>query len=199
MNKFRSLGSCVNEVLVPFTNDTVNDPETPATGRVFEELSYGILGISSESRSGDANGPYIRVLAGGGTNTVVFPDPDPTDMDVGPQFGVTPLPINGARPQIDSSAKTPFRPDVSCETNDPPDLNSGQAGDPPQQMSTPALQPSSPAALNSALGELEAPLDRALALLDQKGKQGKQGANLYEQTLKQAADVLAQSYGTESP
>ncbi len=196
MGKFRSLGSCVNEVLVPFTNDTINDPETPATGRVFEELSYGILGISSESRSGDANGPYIRVLAGGGTNTVVFPDPITGLAD--PQVGLTPLPINGARPQISSSAKTPFRPDVSCETNDPPNLSSGQAGDPPTQMTTPAPEAEATPELTSALENFQAPMDRAASMVeDGNRKQARKGARLYDELLTDLTDVIAQAYGTE--
>ena len=163
---------------------------------MFEELSYGILGISSESRSGDANGPYIRVLAGGGTNTVVVPDPVQGMAD--PLVGVTPLPILGARPAIDSSAKTPFRPDVACETQDPPNLNGGQAGDPPTQTSTPAMQTNATPELTSALEGLQAPLEQAVNLLDaRKAKQVKQGENLYEDTLAQIADLLAQSFGTE--
>ena len=38
-----------------------------------EETAYGLVGIGSESRSGDANGQYIRVEAGGGANTVLLP------------------------------------------------------------------------------------------------------------------------------
>ena len=41
-----------------------------AQGKVYEETGYGLTGINGESRSGDANGQYIRVAAGGGTNTL---------------------------------------------------------------------------------------------------------------------------------
>ena len=85
LNQFRSLSSCLNEVAIPWSNDDGARPRDADAHRprrsversrkVFEELTFGITGISSESRSGDANGPYIKVLAAGGPNTVVFPDP----------------------------------------------------------------------------------------------------------------------------
>ena len=37
---------------------------------VYKETAYGLAGIAGESRSQDANGQYIRVAGGGGTNTV---------------------------------------------------------------------------------------------------------------------------------
>ncbi|MDQ3758716.1 MAG: hypothetical protein M3331_02050, partial [Actinomycetota bacterium] len=120
----RSLASCFNEVVIPFGYDEVEDPETPAPGQVYEELGYGLTGISGESRSGDANGPYIRVLAGGGSNTVIFPEafrdgPEPAEDAV----GVTSAPLLGAIPAIEDSQKTPFRPDVPCERQDQPNLD----------------------------------------------------------------------------
>jgi virulence factor Mce-like protein len=137
MSEARALSSCFNEIVVPWANSTVPDPETPATGRIFEETSYGLVGIGGESRSFDGNGPYARVLGGTGANFVVFP---PLEGETDEVLGVTPLPLLGARPAIDSSAKSPFRPDVPCETNELADLDSGQAGAPPD--STPFAQPS---------------------------------------------------------
>jgi phospholipid/cholesterol/gamma-HCH transport system substrate-binding protein len=196
LNRFRSLSSCLNEVAIPWSNDTINDPETPATGRVFEELGYGVLGISSESRSGDANGPYIRVLAGGGVNTVVMPDPVQGLSD--PLVGVTPLPILGGRPAIDSSARTEFRPDVPCETQEPPNLNSGQAAPAPTQSTTPALSPQLTPELGDALKGLGDPLDRAAELVGlNKARKARQGANLYDETLSQLADLVTQAYGMD--
>ena len=80
-------------------------------GRVFEETAYGLSGIASESRSGDANGQYIRVEAGGGANTVKIPDAIPSLTGGGLQDAVALLqfPILGAMPRIDDSAKTPVQ------------------------------------------------------------------------------------------
>ncbi len=41
-----------------------------------------------------------------------------------PLTGVTPFNILGTEPAKQSSLKTPFRPDVPCETQEPPDLRS---------------------------------------------------------------------------
>jgi ABC-type transporter Mla subunit MlaD len=193
LNQFRNLSSCLNEVAIPWSNDTINDPETPATGRVFEELSYGVLGISSESRSGDANGPYIRVLAGGGTNTVVMPDP--VQGLANPLVGTTPLPILGGMPAIESSARTDFRPDVACETQEPPNLNAGAPADPPTQMTTQSASPQLTPELSSSLEGLQAPLDRAVELLDLNGKKARRGAELYDSTMEQLGGLLLQASG----
>jgi phospholipid/cholesterol/gamma-HCH transport system substrate-binding protein len=131
LDQARALSSCFNQVVIPWANMTVPDPETPATGRIFEETGYGLVGISGESRSADANGPYARVLGGSGSNFVVFPPFDGTSDKV---FGAPPLPILGARPSLQSSAKPPFRPDVPCETDQPPNLDSGAAAAPPQTV-----------------------------------------------------------------
>jgi hypothetical protein len=201
LNQFRSLSSCLNEVAIPWSNETVPDPETPtltdpedpsSVAKVFEELTFGITGISSESRSGDANGPYIKVLAAGGPNTVVFPDPL---QDT--QVGVTPLPILGTMPALDSSAKTPFRPNVNCETQEPPNLNSQEGPAPEQPGAAAAAQPNVTPEINAGLADLEAPLDRAMNLLDAKGRKAKQGEGLYEGTMSQLTDLLAQAFGTD--
>ncbi len=75
MEQARPLSSCFTHVIVPWGNSRTNPVELGgnAPGRVFEETGYGLVGIAGESRSGDANGEYIRVLGGGGTNTVVCP------------------------------------------------------------------------------------------------------------------------------
>jgi phospholipid/cholesterol/gamma-HCH transport system substrate-binding protein len=150
LNQTRKLSSCFNEVVIPWSNDHVTgdpsnssgNPDDPP-GTVAEETAYGLAGIAGESRSGDANGQYIRVEAGGGTNTIVIPG---ASSDFGQDaFGVTPEPLLGAVPRpfgaTADSVKTPFRPDVRCETQEPPNLDAG-AGPPPQQQSNAAAQQS---------------------------------------------------------
>jgi hypothetical protein len=61
------------------------------------------------------------VLGGGGPNTLApFSTPDLA----APLTGVAPYSFLGSQPAKQSSAKTPFRPDVPCETQDPPNLHS---------------------------------------------------------------------------
>ena len=196
LDQSRFLGSCLNEVVTPWNNMTINDPETPATGKVFEELGYGLLGIAGESRSGDGNGQYIRVQAGGGLNTVVLPDSFTQSTVTEDAVGVTPLPILGGRPAINSSAKTPFRPDVPCETNDAPNLDSGQLGPAPEQATAPApAQPVMTSAINSAMEALQDEIARANELLAGSRKDQIAGAKLQQANLLELGQILAPVLG----
>jgi hypothetical protein len=150
LRESRALSSCFNNVVIPWGYDTVDGgtgyPHT-AVGPVFKETAYGLAGIAGESRSGDANGQYIKVAAGGGTNTVAFDPPGGGESF----FGVTPFAIDGAMPAIDSSAKTNFRPDVPCETQEPPNLNAGDPGvGPPQNR----VSATSPASMSGPIGDM---------------------------------------------
>jgi phospholipid/cholesterol/gamma-HCH transport system substrate-binding protein len=128
----RALSSCFTNVIIPWSNDRVGNGRRDAVGdpisEVYKETGYGLVGIAGESRSGDANGQYIRVGAGGGATTIIGPNVP----GIGNTFGVVPFPIEGSEPDIDSSRKTHFKPKVPCETQEPPDLRS-EVGPAPQQ------------------------------------------------------------------
>ena len=121
LEEVRPLGSCVNEVLVPWSQTVVPDEDNQtingdgSVARLYEETDYAVEGLSGFSRSGDANGPYARVLGMSGPNIVS------TGAD---RFASSAVPLLGALPALDSSLKAPFRPDVGCETQDPPNLSS---------------------------------------------------------------------------
>ena len=137
----RRLASCFNHTILPWANDRISstnpdyESNLGAFGRVYEETGYGLAGIAGESRSGDSNGQYIRVIGGGGTNTVQIPATDTAP----PTAGVTPFELRGAMPAIEDSAKTPFKPEKPCENQDPPNLTA-TGGPPPTQnmLSAPA-------------------------------------------------------------
>ena len=122
LEQARALASCFNEVVIPWSNTRIpNNDSDPAAAKVYQETAYGLTGVAGESRSGDGNGQEFRVLGGGGTNTIApFPSPDVPS----PLTGVSPFNFAGSEPSKQSSAKTPFRPDVPCETQDPPNLQS---------------------------------------------------------------------------
>jgi phospholipid/cholesterol/gamma-HCH transport system substrate-binding protein len=130
LDEARALSSCANEVVLPWSMDTV-EPIDPANqypnsldpqGRVFEEAFYGLSGIKSESRSGDANALYARVLGAGGLNTVAIPA---VPGGLGEQVGTLPFPLQGVLPTLADSAKPDFHPEVGCETQEPPNLEAG--------------------------------------------------------------------------
>lgn len=132
----RSLSSCFNEVIIPWSNDTVEPvdpsglyPHTP-NARVFEMTGYSLVGLNAEHRNGDGNGHYVRTLSGSGANLVRVPAADGVRDDV---FALTPFPILGAIPRIGDSRRTKFRPEEPCEEQAPPNLQAGIAAPPPQE------------------------------------------------------------------
>jgi phospholipid/cholesterol/gamma-HCH transport system substrate-binding protein len=125
MEQARALSSCFNHVIIPWSNDAITANDNPAAGvsqvgKVYQEAGYALAGIASESRSGDANGQYIRAGLGAGPNTLI----GPSVPGLGATFAQTLFPLTGTAPSMDSSAKTPFKPTVPCETQQAPNLSS---------------------------------------------------------------------------
>ena len=130
LEEIRELSSCFNNVVIPWSNTEIPNTDTdPPAAQVYQETGYGLVGVAGESRSGDANAQQFRVLGGGGTNTIApFTSPDLNE----PLTGVVPFSSLGIEPAKQSSAKTPFRFDVPCETQEPPNLQSGGASPGPE-------------------------------------------------------------------
>ena len=149
----RSAG-CANSVLLPWSHDRIQDPQFPSHGQVFQEAPKALPGLAGESRTGDANGSWFRVLAAGGSNLVTFSNGF---------FATTEFPILGANPP--KSARPPNRSDVPCETQQPPDLRT-QAGPPPQQHQVDTTTPEFLARYAKALDAAVKWLGRSL---DQQG------------------------------
>jgi virulence factor Mce-like protein len=133
----RALASCQNNVLVPFSEKPIPDPDFPeASDQPWYEVAPRLLvGLAGESRVADANSPMARVQAGGGPLTIVGTG------EAGDEYiAQLDLPIQGVRP-VSPTKRPVFRPDVPCETQDVPDLNAlGGPGDPivtPNPVATP--------------------------------------------------------------
>jgi phospholipid/cholesterol/gamma-HCH transport system substrate-binding protein len=122
LEQARPLASCFNGVVIPWSNTRIpNHDSDPPAEKVFLETAYGLTGVAGESRSGDANGQMFRILGGGGATTIApYTSPEMSS----PITGIVPFNIIGSEPAMQSSAKTPFRPDVPCETQEPPNLAS---------------------------------------------------------------------------
>jgi len=123
LEESRALSSCFNEVIIPWANTQIPAQPLEGVGNpadvVFKETAYSLTGVSGESRSGDSQGQWFRVLGSGGLQTVSLFSPD---SDIGQLAGNLTFPLVGAQPAIQSSAKTPFRPDQPCENQEPPNL-----------------------------------------------------------------------------
>jgi phospholipid/cholesterol/gamma-HCH transport system substrate-binding protein len=133
----RALASCQNNVLLPFAQEPVPDPDFPeASGEPWYKTGPRLLvGLAGESRVSDANSPMARVLAGGGPLTIVGTG------EAGDEYiAQLDLPIQGVRP-VSPTRRPVFRPGVPCETQEAPDLNAlGGPGDPivtPNPVATP--------------------------------------------------------------
>jgi hypothetical protein len=140
LEQARALSSCFDHTIIPWSNNKVGNGSSDAAGDpifpTYKETGYGLVGIAGESRSGDANGQYIRVAVGGSNNTVVMPAPPGSGL-TGPLVGATMNPLLGAEPTFADSAKTPMKPGVPCENQQPPDLRSTVGSPPARQYSTP--------------------------------------------------------------
>jgi hypothetical protein len=118
----RRNAACANDVILPWSKDTVPDSQFPASGPVYQEAPKVLPGLAGESRSGDANGQWFRILAAGGTNLVTL----------GPgQFATTAMPILGTNPPK-PNGRPPLNAKVRCQTQEAPDLHS-EPGQPPEQ------------------------------------------------------------------
>jgi phospholipid/cholesterol/gamma-HCH transport system substrate-binding protein len=104
LKQVRALSSCTNHVLVPFMESPVPSIEDGNDGHsVRAQIQRSFVGLAGESRNFDANTPVFHIQ------------------------GVNPLNLGAGRlepaPPPDANTPPPHRPDVACETQDPPNLN----------------------------------------------------------------------------
>ena len=126
LNESRALSRCQNKVIVPFAFTPIPDPDFPQNSgqTFFKQTSRGLVGLAGESRLTDADTPMFHAQIGGGATTVLNVNDQGQSI-----FGAAPGPPVGVRPA--RPARRPvFRPNIPCETQQPPDLNApGGPGD----------------------------------------------------------------------
>ncbi|PTL60232.1 MlaD family protein [Paraconexibacter algicola] len=124
--------SCQNEVILPWSKDTIQDKDFPAVGPVFQDSLKALPGLAGESRSGDANGQWFRVLVSGGSYV--------TPLGQG-QLLLTDTPVGGVNPMPPTGGRSPLRADVPCETQEAPDLRSTPGRLQSRKVTVPASGP----------------------------------------------------------
>jgi virulence factor Mce-like protein len=114
---------CALEVVLP-TGDVVIQDGALTTGiENYKEFFQTLVGLAGESQNFDGNGSYTRFQTGGGTQTV----------STGPVGSQGPLFANaisqplGTRPAF-TGRRPPYRRDLDCHRNTPPDLDSAAIG-----------------------------------------------------------------------
>ena len=134
-NGVRPAATCAEQVVIPWSKLTINDPHFNASNGfpprpVYVEAVDFLPGLAGESRDFDANGPYIRVLGTGGTLTYSL---SPGSGLVGQALA----PLQGEQPQPPPGGKAPpLEPNVPCETQQPiTDLPASTGGPPAQESS----------------------------------------------------------------
>ena len=120
----RLVGSCNVNVITPWNDETVPDPNFKPAGPIYQEASKQFVGLGGESRSFDANGQYVRSYANSANYATVLGDD---------RFFFTDLPVQGVNPPRKDGGPPPLRPDVPCETQQRPDLRT-KIQPPPQQI-----------------------------------------------------------------
>ncbi len=123
------LSLCTTQVLVPTANQTINDRFSTG-GPNYREFFYTLSNFAGAGQNFDGNGPYVRAQAGGGDLVVQETNPTGALKIDRVQAASTSVPPLGVQPQM--GKKPPFRPEVRCDSNPVPDLNSdqGQPGPP---------------------------------------------------------------------
>jgi virulence factor Mce-like protein len=112
-NGVRPVASCVANQIYPWSQLTLNDGVFSGTPgfplrKVFQEGVDYLPGLAGESRTFDANGPYIRVLLTGGSLTY--------SLSPG-LFGQSLSGIDSVQPQEPAGGQEPpLQPNVPCET-----------------------------------------------------------------------------------
>ncbi|MBA3311145.1 MAG: MCE family protein [Nocardioidaceae bacterium] len=130
----RALSACTNNVINPFMESPIpnpdpqeggdrdNNPNNNGGGKtnddqlVMRQLPRSLVGLAGESRISDANSPQFRVNTSGGNQGLFF-----DGSTGGDTFAAVPNGVSGTRPALPTS-DWDFRPDVPCETQEPPNL-----------------------------------------------------------------------------
>jgi hypothetical protein len=100
--------------------------------KVYQESVRYLPGIASESRTGDANQQWYRVLPGNGANIYNLSG---LPAGAGGVFGAATNPLQGVKPG--KLNRPPLNPNVPCETQVAPNLTATQQPPPAKVMTTP--------------------------------------------------------------
>ncbi len=121
------LSQCTTKVLVPTSEEPINDRFSDG-GPNYRDFWRLLSNFASAGQNFDGNGPYVRAQGGGGPVLLEEFNPSFENVPQQHQFArAAEVPL-GTQPQLQGQPEA--HPDVRCETNPVPDINSGpgQAG-----------------------------------------------------------------------
>ncbi len=159
-DEVRPASSCVANVVIPWSKLEIHDPHFNASNGfpphpAYLEVVQLLPGIAGESRTFDANGPYIRLLGNGGTFTY--------SLQPG-LFGSALSKIEGVQPEPPPGDKRPpLKEKVPCETQQAIKTLDTPTGLGPSEEST-ASTPATKALSSSVQTVFSYELDKVLKL-----------------------------------
>jgi hypothetical protein len=116
------LSQCTTKVLVPTSEEPINDRFSDG-GPNYRDFWRLLSDFASASQNFDGNGPYVRAQGGGGPVLLEEINPNLENLPQQHQFSrAAEVPL-GTQPQLQGQPEA--RPEVRCETNPVPDVNSG--------------------------------------------------------------------------
>jgi ABC-type transporter Mla subunit MlaD len=130
------LSLCASRVLIPTADQTIED-QFSTGGPNYREFFYTLTNFAGQTQNFDGNGPYLRIQPGGGDLLVGLPNPAGNLTTEKTNWAFTSTPPLGVQPQL--AGRPPKKPNVRCDNNPAPDLNSGpgDAGPPSFTVTSP--------------------------------------------------------------
>ncbi len=117
------LSQCFNRVILPASEEVIQDPPDTTGLKVYQELLQSAVGIAGASQNFDGNGRYLRASAGGGSDLV-----QTATLPVnGALYGNAVLQPLGTRPAY-SKTVPPLDSARACSSNPVPNLSSARTG-----------------------------------------------------------------------
>jgi phospholipid/cholesterol/gamma-HCH transport system substrate-binding protein len=115
---------CVINNILPTGDVVIKDGNLTTGTPNYKEFWQVMVALAGEGQNFDGNGMYVRFQPGGGDQTV---STGKTNVGGGALFANDIYAPIGTRPR-QPAKRPPYRPDVPCYTNKPPDLNSAKTG-----------------------------------------------------------------------
>jgi virulence factor Mce-like protein len=149
LNENRALSACQNNVLLPWVQKPIPNPEEPEIDgeSFYEQAPRGLVGLASESRLTDANSPVFHIGAGSGPANVIYTHGNEQFISTQPEAP------DGVRPSKPDHRPS-FRPGEPCELQEVPDLNApGGPADPTRVAPGDGLLPPLPLPFNQRIAK----------------------------------------------
>jgi virulence factor Mce-like protein len=150
----QSVTDCLRTHITPVLSSVVPDGALTTNRPAWQDFVHFAPHLASSVQNFDANGPWIRFLAGAGTNTLSLGNLPIVGQLLGSSLpgGSAGSTLVGARPQwVHQLGPGAFQPGVPCASQKLPSLTSPTAAPDLGSRSTPAAQALSPDQLRSAI------------------------------------------------